>query len=229
MSSSVGKILVESRDGENRIGVVEFDGKRRSVYLNLVPDAHSGDFVRFRAGFATEQVDGENAGARASGGGAREREPDLTMVRAYRVLSELEPIQLQKLLPLAEEVHFKAGQIIFQAGEPSVHLHLLVSGVVALEEVSGWNAVQVQTLHAGDAMGWSALTGEARTHFQARAITDVSTVAFEGGPMREACERDPVLGYALMKRLLEMVTDRLDALRMKVTEQSAVRTAGTAG
>jgi hypothetical protein len=38
--------------------------------------------------------------------------------------------------------------------------------------------------------------------------------------MRAACDRDPALGYALMKRLLEIVTERLDALRMKLAERA---------
>ena len=115
MSSATGKILVESTDGENRVGVVEFDGKRRSIYLNLVPDAHSGDYVKFRAGFATERVDGSAPAISPSTHATREPEIDIETVRAYRLLGELDPRQLQKLLPLAQEERFAAGQVIFQA------------------------------------------------------------------------------------------------------------------
>ena len=52
-----GKILEVYKEGNNRIGLVEFDGKRRSLYLDLVPAAQAGDYVRFYAGFATERVD----------------------------------------------------------------------------------------------------------------------------------------------------------------------------
>jgi len=225
MSSATGKILVESIDGENRVGVVEFDGKRRSIYLNLVPDAHSGDYVKFRAGFATDLITGSEASEPHTTPAAKDPEIDIATLRAYRVLSELAPHQLQKLLPLAQEEHYPAGEIVFQAGEKSKSLHLIISGVVALEDVSGDARVQVQTLRAGDAMGWSALTSEARTHLQARALSDVTTLAFEGAPVRASCDQDPAMGYALMKRLLEMVTDRLDALRMKVSERTQVRTA----
>jgi CRP-like cAMP-binding protein/hydrogenase maturation factor len=225
MSSAIGKILVESVDGDNRVGVVEFDGKRRSIYLNLVPDAHSGDYVKFRAGFATERVTTDDRCDAPAASAANEPEIDIGTLRAYRVLSGLAPHQLQKLLPLAQEEHYPAGEIVFQAGEKSKSLHLIISGAVALEDLSGDTRVQVQTLRAGDAMGWSALTSEARTHLQARALSDVATLAFEGAPVRAACDQDPVMGYALMKRLLEMVTDRLDALRMKVSERAHVQTA----
>jgi len=140
----------------------------------------------------------------------------IEMAQAYRLLSELEPRQLRKLLPLAEDKRFNAGEVIFREGDKSSFLHLIVSGEVALEMVTSGPCIRVQILHAGDAMGWSALTTDAHTHFQARALSPVSAVTFPSGRIREACDRDPEMGYALMKRLLELVTERLDATRMQL-------------
>jgi CRP/FNR family cyclic AMP-dependent transcriptional regulator len=140
----------------------------------------------------------------------------IEMAHAYRLLSELEPKHLRKLLPLAEDRQFAAGQIIFQEGDRSSSLHLIVSGEVVLEIVVRGQIVRVKTLYAGEAMGWSALTVGCQTHFQARALTPVSTIAFPGDQIREACDRDPEMGYALLKRLLELVTERLDATRMQL-------------
>jgi hypothetical protein len=36
--------------------------------------------------------------------------------------------------------------------------------------------------------------------------------------IRTVCDLDPVLGYALTKRLLEILTHRLDATRMKLAQ-----------
>jgi CRP/FNR family cyclic AMP-dependent transcriptional regulator len=138
------------------------------------------------------------------------------MAQAYRLLSALGPAQLRRLLPLAEEQQFDPGRIIFREGDTSAFLHLIVSGEVALESHAGSHAVCVQTLHPGDAMGWSAITADSKTHFQARAISIVSTVSFSGARIREACERDPTTGYALMKKLLDLVTERLDATRLQL-------------
>jgi len=221
ISPLLGKILEEYSEGNNRIGLVEFDGKRRPVYLYLVPEAHAGDYVRFHAGFATERVTINGAviesGAAAQG---EEDKPDLESLRAYRLLSELGPEQLRKLLPLAQEQRFAAGEIVFRAGEKSLFLHLIVSGDVVLEQGNGAWPVEIQTLRAGEAMGWSALGIDAVTHFQARAVTPLSTVAFPAEQIRAACESDPALGYALTKRLLEIVTERLDAMRIRLVERA---------
>lgn len=223
MISPPGRILEVYNEGDNRIGLIEFDGRRRAIYLNLVPDAHVGDYVRFHAGFATERVVPPRPaeGAQAQPGVNVEYEfgeADLAVLQASHLLSELDPDQLHKLLPLAQDKSFSAGEIIFRADEKSLFLHLIVSGDVALEEVSGHQAVTVQTLHAGDAMGWSALTADARTHFQARALTPVATIAFPGDKLGAVCDRDPTVGYALMKRLVEMLSERLDAMRMRLAE-----------
>lgn len=132
--------------------------------------------------------------------------------KAYRILSDLDPKHLQKLLPLAHDATFNAGDIIFREGDRSRNLHLIVSGDIALES----SGTRVQTLHAGEAMGWSALIPGTRTRFQARALTPVTTVAFSGDSLHAACDRDPEIGYALMKNLLELVTERLDATRMQL-------------
>lgn len=222
MNPLPGRIIEIHNEGDNRIGVVEFDGKRRAIYLSLVPEAQVGDYVRFHAGFAIERAEvSEGQPAHQQPAGENEKaKPDLETCRASRLLSELDPEQLRKLIPLAQNELFAAGEIIFHAGDRSRSLHLIASGDVALEEVSGAQAVQVQTLHAGDAMGWSALTPGALTHFQARALSRVCTVAFSGEQLRAACERDPAIGYALMKRLMELVTERLDAMRLKLADKS---------
>jgi hydrogenase maturation protease len=215
-ASSIGRIVEERSENNSRVGTVEFDGKRRTVYLNLVPEARVGDCVRFRAGFATEMAPPCESGSES---GMPVVPPTAEIIHAYKVLSELDPQQLRKLLPLAVDQQFDAGQIIFRSEEKSRFLHLIVSGEVILEEDTGDQVIPVYTLRDGDAMGWSALTADAVTHFQARAVTPVSTVAFPSVELRAACDQDPAMGYALMKRLLELVTERLDATRMKLAQR----------
>src|ERR1039457_4008954 len=104
MNPVPGRIIEVYNEGSNRIGHVEFDGKRRAIYLNLVPEAQVGDYVRFHAGFAIDRIDvNEDQPAHQQLGGARENEkskPALETCRASRLLSELDPQQLRKLIPL---------------------------------------------------------------------------------------------------------------------------------
>lgn len=145
----------------------------------------------------------------------------------YRVLSELDPAQLKKILPLAQEVQFREGDFLFKEGDHSRFLYLIVSGSVALEMAAGDHRLTVQTSQPGETVGWSAMTRDGRTHFQARALTDVKTVAFSGERLRESCDADPAMGYALTKQLLALVTERLDAARLQVVDAYRNRTPET--
>ncbi len=162
MNPLPGRIIEVHNEGSNRIGLVEFDGKRRAIYLSMVPEAQVGDDVLFHAGFATERVQPKEAGPterQSAGRGLDGRRTDLETDHAYRLLSELDPRQLRKLIPLALDKQYAAGDIIFPSGATSSFLHLIVSGDVALEAVTDHQKLQVQRLRAGDAMGWSAITG----------------------------------------------------------------------
>jgi len=214
MSSELkGKLLEEHTEGSSRVGLVEFDGKRRTIYLDLVPTAHTGDYVWFHTAFATELFTETDEPRPMTTAGQTEIEQAIDSYQAYHLLSEIEPPYLRKLLPLSQDKHYAADEIIFNLGDNSLFLHLIVAGEVALEDQTGRH---VQTLGAGDAMGWSALIPAARTHFQARALSQVSTVAFAGEQLRAACKQDPAMGYELMAGLLKLVTERLDALRQQL-------------
>ena len=56
-----GKILEEYTVRNNRLGLVQFGETRRPIFLDLVPDARIGDYVRVHVGFAVEQVDKSEA------------------------------------------------------------------------------------------------------------------------------------------------------------------------
>jgi hydrogenase assembly chaperone HypC/HupF len=52
-----GKIVEEYTVRGNRLALVQFGNTCRPIFLDLVPEAHVGDFVRVHVGFATECVD----------------------------------------------------------------------------------------------------------------------------------------------------------------------------
>jgi hydrogenase assembly chaperone HypC/HupF len=56
-----GRILEEYPVRNNRLGLVQFGDTSRPIFLDLVPEAHIGDYVRVHVGFATECVSGEEA------------------------------------------------------------------------------------------------------------------------------------------------------------------------
>jgi len=56
-----GRIVEEYTVRRNRLGLVQFGDTSPPIFLDLVPDAHVGDYVRVHVGFATERVSEQDA------------------------------------------------------------------------------------------------------------------------------------------------------------------------
>jgi hydrogenase expression/formation protein HypC len=56
-----GKLIETSLISDNRLGVVQFGGIKRSVFLDFVPEAQVGDYVLVHVGFAISRLDEEEA------------------------------------------------------------------------------------------------------------------------------------------------------------------------
>lgn len=56
-----GKLVETQLIGDSRVGVVQFGGIKRSVFLDFVPEAQTGDYVLVHVGFAISRLDEEEA------------------------------------------------------------------------------------------------------------------------------------------------------------------------
>ena len=140
------------------------------------------------------------------------------IVTANTLFKEFDSRTATKLVELGIEAHFDPGKFIFRERDQSGQFFYITSGSVAIEQPAPDHPFRIQTLHEGDFLGWSALLGSGTRHFQARALTQVTVLTFDGDLLRKECDDDPHFGYALMKRLLLLVTERLDVVRMQLAE-----------
>jgi CRP/FNR family transcriptional regulator, cyclic AMP receptor protein len=135
------------------------------------------------------------------------REPILAKLRHHPFVAEFEPAHVEKLAALAREVRFDRDHVIFREGDDCSEFYLIVTGLVALEIAAPGHTFRVQTLFAGDELGWSALLMGRGKQFQARTLERVDALAFEGAEI-----------LAFMQRLLGVVAGRLQATRLQVLD-----------
>lgn len=142
----------------------------------------------------------------------------LAVLKKHHFVDEFEPYHVEKLRSLARDVTFGKDAVIFREGDDCNDFYLISKGRVGLEvEVPG-STVRVHTLGPGDELGWSALLMGQGKYFQARALEPVEAFAFDGSQLRDACQRDPAFGYALMHRLLAVVAARLQHTRVQLLD-----------
>ena len=119
---------------------------------------------------------------------------------------------------VANEV-FKPGEFIFREGQQADHFYLIREGRVAVEVfVPNRGPVTIETVEGGEVLGWSWLFSTYKARFDARALNSVRALSLDGACLRTKCEKDPTLGYELLKRFTEVVVSRLEATRMQLLD-----------
>ena len=144
-------------------------------------------------------------------------EPLTTRVALHPFLAGMNHTQLALLTDCAVARHFNTDQTILREGEFANGFYLIETGKVALEsETSFGDSILIQTIGAGDLLGWSWMFPPYVWHFTARAVEPTEAIFFYGMILREYCERDPSLGYQLFKRMAPIMLRRLQAARKKM-------------
>jgi CRP/FNR family cyclic AMP-dependent transcriptional regulator len=139
----------------------------------------------------------------------------------------LQPEELALLAGCASNVQFEVGTVLFREGDPADFFYAVRHGTVALELfVPARGAVTIETLEAGEVVGWSWLFPPYRWHFDAKALTAIRATAFDGACLRAKCEQDPRLGYDLMSRFAQVLIERLQWTRLRLLDVYGYSTAG---
>src|SRR6516164_10203580 len=108
-----------------------------------------------------------------------------TRVALHPFLAGMNPTQLALLTDCAIPVHFKKGQTILREGEMANRFYLIESGKVVLESGEGFgDPVIIETLGAGDLLGWSWMFPPYVWHFTARAAEPTNAIFFYGTILR---------------------------------------------
>jgi CRP/FNR family cyclic AMP-dependent transcriptional regulator len=147
-----------------------------------------------------------------------------TILAAQPFLKGLSKAHLELLANESMLAEFKTDELIFKESSPANRFYILLSGEVALESPcpkcdDERDPVLIETIGAASVLGWSWFFPPYYAHFNARAVSPVKAIFFYGTRLREQCENDHDLGYELIKRVAAIFIERLQATRLKLSEQ----------
>lgn len=150
-----------------------------------------------------------------------------TFLIDHPFFQELKPEYIRFIAGCGSNVHFDAGSCLFHEGEDAARFYIIRQGRVALEIFAAQRGVlPIETIEAGEALGWSWLFPPYRWHFNARAVEPVRAVALDGACLRRKCDEDHDLGYALTRRVAQILMQRLQATRLQLLDVYAVHKRG---
>lgn len=142
-----------------------------------------------------------------------------TVLRGAPVFEGMPPDELSLVAGCASNVRFDQRAVLFREGDPADTFFLVRHGTVALELfVPARGSAVIETIEAGEVIGWSWLFPPYRWHFDARALTQVRATAFDGACLRGKCEEDSGLGYDLMSRFAQILIERLQWTRLRLLD-----------
>jgi CRP/FNR family transcriptional regulator, cyclic AMP receptor protein len=135
------------------------------------------------------------------------------------VFAGLDPEELELIAGCASNVVFHEGARLFREGDPADVFFLVRHGLVALDAyVPNRGQLTVETVGAGEIVGWSWLVPPYRWHFTGRAVEPIRAVQFDGACLRGKCDADPVLCRDLLTRFAQVLVNRLQATRLQLMD-----------
>ena len=123
---------------------------------------------------------------------------------------------LEAVAALSQERSYAPGEIIFSPERASEWAFLLLKGTVRLtvHASSLPEPVAIASLETpGQAFGFSTVVGQGHHNSSAEAVTEVKVVAIDGPRFLDYLEKEPEVGFVVMRRVARAISSRLSTLR----------------
>jgi CRP/FNR family transcriptional regulator, cyclic AMP receptor protein len=129
----------------------------------------------------------------------------------------LDEDDLELIAPLAASERFEDGEYILRENQEAGEFYLIQSGQAALEiSKLDRSVITVETIGAGDTLGWSWLIPPHQWRFDAKAIGLTRTIRIDGRRLRALCEENHRLKSELLVRVTQLIAHRLHATRKQL-------------
>ncbi len=122
-----------------------------------------------------------------------------------------EPL-LEEIGKISREVPVQKGEIVFREGEAADKLHFLLNGSVALRVklTSRPESVTVSFVSTPyQSFGWSGIVAPFHYTSSAECDEDSSLLIIPAEPFMKLLEANPESGFVVMRRITEIIADRL--------------------
>lgn len=134
------------------------------------------------------------------------------LLSQFSLFQSLPESFLSEVAAISVESAAQKGGIIFHEGEQADKLHLLISGSIALrvKRTSHPDSVTVSFISKPyQSFGWSGVVSPHYYTSSAECEEDCRLLTIPAGPFMSLLEKHPEQGFAVMKRIAEIIADRL--------------------
>ena len=134
------------------------------------------------------------------------------------VLHDLEPNDIDLMAGCGHNEVFETGTFLAREEDAANRFFIVREGKVALELHAPTGPLVVETIGAGDLVGWSWLFPPHRWVYDVEAVERTRVVVIEAACLRDKCDADAAFGYRVMKRFANVIVGRLQANRLRLLD-----------
>lgn len=140
-------------------------------------------------------------------------------LKQQKIIEELSDQHIEFLSGCTKNVRYKEGDYLFREGDEADWLYMVRSGKISLEiHDAQRGAIVLETLHAGELIGWATIFPPYRWHADARAVKDTLVFAVDGACLRQKLDGDHDFGYAFTRMMLREAHRRLERARLQALD-----------
>jgi CRP-like cAMP-binding protein len=148
---------------------------------------------------------------------------DLQVLRQIDLFANLDPILLAHIASIMQEKSYKRGTIIFEEGDESSELFMIVKGRVRISKVvPGMGEEALAILDPGSYFGEMELVEPALRAARATAHEDCQMQTFTYGDFRDLLSSDKELAVAVLWNFVRTLSRRLVETDNKVAATFAM-------
>ena len=141
------------------------------------------------------------------------------VLRRFPFFAGLTDEELKSIAMISNEEKYEANTFICHEQEPATKLYLLLQGsvdVMVNTDQEGLQRETVSTLTVGDVVSWSAVVEPHVLTASLFAATPVIMIAMDGAGLRALFELDCHLGYVVLQKMAQVISDRLKDTRIQM-------------
>lgn len=143
----------------------------------------------------------------------------LACLARHPFCADMTPAVRERLAACAQEVQFDENAYLLRQNAQAKTFYLIEAGQVEIKIAGAATGhAPLETLSAGEAVGWSWFLPPHRWHFDAIARIPTRALALDADCLRSAMDADSAVGYAITRGLLAVVAQRLQASRMQLSD-----------
>jgi len=131
----------------------------------------------------------------------------------------LDEAELSRVTDLGEVASFGAGEVILEEDKRGKRCFFLLSGRVDIEirpPFAAQSPQKLATVKRGDVFGELALVDGFLRSATCRAVEEVEALAFDNAALEALMEREPRIGFRVMRNIASVLSARIRTTNMKL-------------